>query len=63
MSSILDYYKHSILSTAAYVRMGDSTDPGDFIQASSAADENRLPLSLARPLFDPAFAIQGIAQW
>jgi hypothetical protein len=51
MTTILDYYKYSLLATAAYVRTEGSNDAGDFVLAASNADDNRLPLSIAQYLF------------
>src|SRR6185436_6025936 len=54
MVTIADYYKYAQLATAAYVRTGGSLDVGDFIREASTANANRLPLSLATELFNPA---------
>ena len=62
MNNIGDLYKYALLATASYVRTGGSTDTGDFIDAASAADENRLPLSIAQYLFDPP-AGSSVTPW
>jgi hypothetical protein len=61
-----DYYKCGVLATAAYVHMGGkSLDGATF--AAEAADPTkaggRLPVTLARRLFDPQFAVAGQPQW
>ena len=35
MTTILDYYKYSLLATAAYVRTEGSNDAGDFVLGSA----------------------------
>ena len=61
--TIASYYKYALLSTAAYVRTGGSIAFADFIREASDAEENRLPLSISRALFDPNFALEGLMQW
>jgi Ca2+-binding RTX toxin-like protein len=53
MTTILDLYKYSVLSTAAYVRMGTEPLTGpNFVD--TAEDDDRLPRSLATAFFNPA---------
>jgi pimeloyl-ACP methyl ester carboxylesterase len=62
MATILDYYKYALLSTAAYVRLGSNSLDGTTF-AVQAANPNqaggRLPLSIARYLFDSGYANYG----
>ena len=66
MTAISDYYKYALLSTAAYVRMGSNLLDGTTF-AAQAANPNqsggRLPLSIARVLFDPQLARPGYLEW
>ncbi|UCH48816.1 MAG: VCBS domain-containing protein [Betaproteobacteria bacterium] len=53
MTTILDFYKYSVLSAAAYVRMGTEPLTGlNFVE--TAEDDDRLPKSLATAFFNPA---------
>ena len=66
--TIIDYYKYALLATAAYVRAGNLV-PGsnkygqDFVQLANDQAGGRLPLSIGRALFNPNFALEGLAQW
>ena len=54
MTTIADYYGYAQLATSSYLRTGGSQDPEDFVREASTADANRLPLSIATELFNPA---------
>jgi VCBS repeat-containing protein len=51
----MDYYVYAILSTAAYVRMGDGHLTGArLVELATAQSDGRLPRSLATVIFNPA---------
>lgn len=61
--SILEYYKYAQLATATYVRVGNSPlDGATFAVLAASNEQERLPLSLAQNLFDPANAF-GATVW
>ena len=53
--TVLDFYKYSVLATAAYVRMGSKPlDGATFAaQAASSPAQERLPIALGTALFNP----------
>ncbi|MCW5575160.1 MAG: putative Ig domain-containing protein [Burkholderiales bacterium] len=66
--TIADYYKYSVLATAAYVRAGSlSPDSGtyvsDFLDLAETQSNGRLPPILGNRLFNPVDAVPGVEQW
>ena len=54
MPTVYDYYKYSVLSTAAYVRMGSKPlDGNSFATAPATKEQARIPESLGTALFNP----------
>ena len=52
MPTIFDYYKYSMFSTAAYVRLGSSPWTGS-VFTTLAATQERLPTALGKQFFNP----------
>jgi len=53
--NILDAFRYASLATAAYVRLGGSPWEGaTFVTLASSEEQDRLPLSIATELFNPA---------